>query len=324
MKAKQISALIVGVLIVSDVSAQEELKTIPSIERVKYITLETSPTLWEGSFHTNGAARIVWRGNGATDYVAAASPKGSFSFENIYSTLVPRLEQAGSTNRDMRVVLYGRDYESSFMRQIRGTRPGPDDFTYTGYLRHTRENKKVVRELMSSVRDQSVPREKETFEAMLRDYPLVTGDKPVARVYRKDLHDAASRAALEDAFWEGRRGDTEVWTKKILATIQMPDNLSPEEQEAHIRRREKYLWEAWGLPLSPEEEERAIAIRLAEWRAVCNFLNPPPAKLIAGEVTIETGQEEDGAQAPSRSWLYVAILSALCAGVVLWLIRRKR
>ena len=64
---------------------------------------------------------------------------------------------------------------------------------------------------------------------------------------------------------------------------------------------------AQGLTLaSPEEEERAIDKELAQWKA-------------------EYGFPEDEDTPPShRPWLYAAILSALCAGAVIWLIRKKK
>jgi len=61
---------------------------------------------------------------------------------------------------------------------------------------------------------------------------------------------------------------------------------------------------------SREEEARAIEEELAQWKAERGFPN----------------DEEDDADTPpaNRPWLYAIILSALCAGAILYFIRRKR
>jgi hypothetical protein len=301
---KHVCLLIAGMLLVSGVSAQEKGKPIPSIGQLKCITLQTSPTLWEVVFYTNGTAWMVW---GDEDFPynvviplrriraredahwgipddAAAAPKGSVPFEEIYNLLIPRLKQDGNAKKDMRVVLYGRNYTDPRLDEVRSTRvPTIDNFSYTGYLRGTRENREIVRKLMSETRDKAVPENKETFEARLRDYPFVAGGKPVAHVYSENLDCAFFHVAWNDAFVD----------------------LTKEQKEAL-----KWLQDNG---IVHEETER----RLAEAADLRKAYDELQKETPAGSAVVEA----EG----SRPSLYgTGLLAVLCAGVALWFMRKKQ
>ena len=85
-----------------------------------------------------------------------------------------------------------------------------------------------------------------------------------------------------------------------------------EKIEAFMRDDVIMRWAMQGrIFSSPEEAKRAIEVELAKWKAEIGFA--------------DTTEENDADKPPTnRPWLYVGILSALCVGAVLWLIRRKR
>ena len=271
MRMKQISALMVGMVLVSGVSAQERERTPPKLEQVKSITLKTKPSRWVGIFYSNGAASLEWYvglvSSGFLDDTDAIAPRGSFSLKEVYSLLVPRLKQDGDPKTTMLVHIDSISQETFF----------------GGYLEQTEENKKIVRKLMNRLCNKVVPRHKETFERLLGKYPLLTGDMPTSRVYKEDPDQIAFRIA---------EGDTIDW----------------ELMESEPKRRIKERRIAEGLPpVLTEEEERAIKESIAKSQAFYESL-----------------RESQQGKAASRLWLCVGILSALCAGAVFWLIRRKR
>ena len=276
MKMKQIGAVVIGMLLVSETLAQERERTPPKVEQVKSITLKTKPSRWVGVFYSNGAAKLEWyggTGSSGLDNTDAFAPRGSFSFKEVYNLLVPRLQQDGDGKTTMLVHIDNTSQETFF----------------GGYLEQTEENKKIVRKLMNRLCNKVVPGHKETFERLLREYPLLSGDMPVSRVYKEDPNQTAFLIA---------HNDTIDWDRI----------------KEGIRRSVKERREETGMPDAlTEEEERAVAKELAQWRG---YYGLPPEMA-----------EDDSGGTPSpanRPWLYVGILSALCAGAVLWLIRRKR
>ena len=277
MKTKQIGAVIIGVLLASGVSAQEEGRIIPNLEQVKSITLNTSPTQWRGTFYPNGAAKLEWGRDGLFEETDAIAPKGSASFEEIYNMLSPRLKQDGFSSRDMCVYL-----------RVAGDSP-----TRAWYLEQTEENKEIARTLLNRLYKKVVPRNEENFERLLNEYAFLIGDDPISHIYPKDIQNIAFCAAEADTIdWQAEAENIREFKKAMRAGKGMPD-------------------------LSPEEEKLAIDEEIARRKAVYEF-----AKEKLAETTV--GQDEGGAQAPSRLWLYVGILSALCVGATLWLIRRKK
>jgi len=152
-------------------------------------------------------------------------------------------------------------------------------------------DKDVMRTLMYGLRDKTLPldgmfSDKDVFESMFAMYPLVPGDEPIPFKYAKYDY-KVPRAALEDTgYWQ--------------------------EMEDAMKRYQKARREADGRPEMSPEEERAITEKVAREKA-------------AYILSLQTFAEDEGrAQAPIRPWLYIGILSALCAGAVFWLIRRKR
>ena len=96
MKMKQISALMVGVLLVSETLAQERERIPPKLEQVKSITLKTKPAYWIGIFYSNGAAMLELDSTGLKSQ--AFAPKESFSFEKTYALLIPHLRSSRELN----------------------------------------------------------------------------------------------------------------------------------------------------------------------------------------------------------------------------------
>ena len=107
MKMKQIGAVIIGVLLVSETLAQEREQVPPKLEQVKSVTLRTKPSRWVGIFYSNGAAKLEWGGwpvsRGFLDNSDAFAPRGSFSLKEVYNLLVPRLKQDGDPKTTMLV-----------------------------------------------------------------------------------------------------------------------------------------------------------------------------------------------------------------------------
>jgi len=257
MKMKQISALIIGVLLASETLAQE--REIPKPDQVISIWLETKPTLWRGWFYSNGEATLDYGGAGGPN-PQMDTPPGSFPLEEVYSRLVPCLKQDGAIS----VVFF-----------MGGTN------MYVGYIEQTEKNKAVVRKLMQELYEKATipgpycPREE--FEEYLATRPFILGDLPPLFEYKK----AYSRAQREKA---------EVFMRDDVIMIRAMQGRT--------------------LP-SPEEEERAIAEELAKRTAKIDF-----ADMTKGD---------DADKPPTnRPWLYVCILSTLCAGAVIWFIRKRR
>jgi len=188
MKAKQISALMAGVLFASaEMPAQDgdsadpslgqpnyyerlmehaRTREVPSLERVEYITLTTRPTIWEGRFFRNGSA-ILSYGRANRLNPQATAPKGSFSFEDVYRLLAPRLERYEYSGQDMYVCLH--------------LARGELDLAW-GFL-STEENKEIARKLMRELSKKALPlhkgfSSKKEIEGLLATYPLVSGDEP--------------------------------------------------------------------------------------------------------------------------------------------------
>ena len=161
MKMKQISAVIIGVLLLSDVSALEGERVIPSLDQVKSIKLSARPTLWEGTFYPDGSATLEWGGSGLLD--KAGIPKGRISFEEVYNILAPHLKPKNDRGKVMPVFL-----------RVAGDEPA------RAWYIHAEENKGLVQTLMFNLRDNVNPDDCgilgwKSFEERLRDYPLVPG-----------------------------------------------------------------------------------------------------------------------------------------------------
>jgi len=243
MKGKRFIVAIVGVLLASaEMPAQEEGKThyervmamlqeggraVPDFEQVPCITLETSPTRWEGRFFPNGSA-ILSYGSVEGLNPQAAAPKGSFSFEDVYRLLAPRLK---TDEVGMNVYLH-----------VAG-----DDINLAWGLPRTEENKEIARKLMRGLSEKALPLHngvstKESFEELLATRPLVPGDEPTPSVVSRYSRRVA-RAA---------EGDTKDWMRIKEAMRQM----------ARERRKET------GMPDAlTDEEERAVAKDFARRRA---------------------------------------------------------
>jgi len=257
MNMRQVSALILGMVLVPDVPAQEREWELPKPGQVGNIWLETHPTGWRATFYYNGRATLDYGGPGGPN-PRADTPPGSISVEEVYSLLLPCLKEGGTTRWDMSVVFF-MGGENICVR----------------YIEQTEENKTVVRALLGELLDKAtIPGPffaKEHLEEFLATEPFIDGDLPPIFEYKK----VSSREEREKA--------AAFMRKNII------------RKRAGLRQ----------LP-SPEEEERAIDEELAKWKAKCGF------------------PEDEDTPPPNRLWLYAVILSALCAGAVLWLIRKKK
>jgi hypothetical protein len=158
------------------------------------------------------------------------------------------------------------------------------EINYSWYIAPTEENKAVVRTLMCELRDKAMPSSKEKFEELLSRIPFISGDPPVPFTYGEGV-DGVAYVAARDGL-----------TREEVLKGANPKGQEPEkEQPVPVREQ----------PVTPPEE--------------------PPAKATAEPTPVagEDGSPEPPAP-PPRLWLYSGILAALCAGVALWLMRRKR
>jgi len=184
---KQIAVWFVGLLLVSEASAQEEDMSKFGVDQVFWISLRTSPTLWDGVFYRNGSAELKWGGSGSFDM--AIAPKGSFSFEEVYNLLIPHLKRGRDRRDDTGIVLVA-DPKTSM----------------GGCLVNTEETRAIVRALMFELRDKASPSSKEIFEERLARYPLLQGDEPVPYVYKnfdRRGYWNARKDTEDPAMWEG-------------------------------------------------------------------------------------------------------------------------
>ena len=294
MKTREVVVFIIGMSAVAGTLAQERERSIPTLGQVYEITLQTYPTLWAASFYPNGAAMLDFGGAGGFNPQAAA-PKGSFSFKEVYDLLVPRMNPNPSERRLpnenltedqlMQILNSSRD----MVVRLIGTSP---ETSCVGYIAHTEENDKAVRTLMFRLRDKVLPikngvSDKEKFEGILAKFPFLAVDQPIPFTYTKYNEKAAQSA------WE----DVGEWPRKA--------------SEVHLKRREEQKQEM------SEREQPAVGKKAPQPDAT------PKATPVKTTVAEEDEGEAQEASAPSSLWLYAVILSALCAGVALWLIHRK-
>jgi len=261
---------------------------VPSLNQLKEIIVE--PYRWRGAFYANGAAMLELDSTGLKSQ--AFAPKESFSFEKTYALLIPHLRSSREINYDNRDGIM-------FVSFLTADETDPSSF----YLR----DKDVMRTLMYGLRDKVMPSPdlfpKTHFEGVLTMYPLVPGDMPMPFIYPD--YDRKAIAVAE--------GDTIDWEKRV-------------ERE---RRHPKALRELNGITEIPPEElipiAEVAAQRKAEYfLAVEAFYGSTAEQDEGGAQASLPSLENEEQEMPSRPWLYVGILSALCAGAVFWLIRRKR
>jgi len=298
MKKRLVAALAAGVALVSETAVQMERRPIPSLGQVKSIILSPYSTHWKGVFYPNGGAELRWGGTGTADWEGtfAIIPRESFSLEDIYNLLTPRLEQGRYSPLDVNVYFH-----------VDGDDERP---SYPWCLRETEENKEITRKLMSGLRDKAVPRDRETFEELLRERPFLHGDTPVAHTYSiklsKDIQLGIYGDIRSDVFKEAY----EEGAKMIFANRRKGYEIRGIEQPASEKESE----ERW------LEEHRKAKEKAAR--------EPPPPPVTAESLIAELGYGVPPAETPpppSRPWLYAGALALLSAvGAAFWRIRRKR
>jgi len=185
MNMKRINALIVGTVLASALSAQEREWELPKPEQVGVIEMETTPTLWRGTFYPNGSARLDYGGAGDPNPQKTA-PEGSFSFEKVYNLLTPLLKPERDGREDTHVVFF-----------MSGTK------MYGGFIKQTEENKKVVRALMHELADKATVHvtfhSEDLFEELLATKPFILGDEPFARDEKARRISGTSRPPMTEA-----------------------------------------------------------------------------------------------------------------------------
>jgi len=216
---------------------QEGGRAVPDFEQVTRITLTTRPARWEGRFFPNGSAILDYGGTGGPNPQAAA-PKGSFSFEDVYRLLAPRLKADGE---GMYVCLY---VASGELNLAWGFPP-------------TEENKEIARKLMRGLSEKALPLNngvstKKEFERLLATHPLVPGDEPTPFVVSRYSKRAALATEGDTKDWKRIKEDMRQSVKERRIAMGMTDSLTEEEERAvakeFVRRRASY-------GLSPEMAE---------------------------------------------------------------------
>jgi len=223
---------------------------------------------------------------GALPIDNAAAPVGSFVFEEIYNLLVLHLNPNQVYNEDINVVF------ETIISNRRHT-VGGGDVEDTG----------TIRKIMYGLRDKAVNRDEERFQNALRQCPLVRGDdadgNPIPGYVRTPY---VKMPECLDPFADDppapKDGNTENATPQE-ARETVPDN---GKAQTPLPDREAVRPDA---PDSPNSNVATASLPLVD-----------EAQRLEAVVTM-------GAP-PSRLWLYAGILSTLCAGVVLWRIRRKK
>ena len=162
MKKTLIFSLIAGTLFVLMALLAMADISIPNINQLREITLNSYDTGWLARLFPNGSARLVY---GASFSDSANIPEGSFSFKGKYDFLIPYLKQKPNNKEEcISVGLYFGDSGKGF------------------YL----EDKEVMRKIMHELCDKAVPFEKESFAHLLREYPLVPGDPPYLKAEEEE------------------------------------------------------------------------------------------------------------------------------------------
>ncbi|MCL1857232.1 MAG: hypothetical protein FWF84_06320, partial [Kiritimatiellaeota bacterium] len=91
---KRIVTTVVGILIALSTTTMIAQASIPSIEQVYLIRLQSShDTPWDGYFRPDGSATLLERRGGKS-----TAPAGSFSFAGIYNLLVACLKDRSGVN----------------------------------------------------------------------------------------------------------------------------------------------------------------------------------------------------------------------------------
>ena len=158
------------------------------------------------------------------------------------------------------------------------------------------EDKQVMRTLMYELRDKVVPLNRSSFELYLSQYPLVPGDEPSPFSYGWDE--------------EGYRAAQKTFHGKVSSIFSPPIILTNKE--------DRQDWEI------PEFNKSELIYLFGTRRFGLHSIST------AIKTQIIAAQEAEDVSLPkipaplSRLWLYGGILAVVCAGAVLWLIRKKK
>jgi len=284
MKMKKNVMLFVGALLASSALTEERMMTILSLDKVEVISLHFGSLSWYVRFISDGSGYAYIAGGGPIGVPVSA---GTFSFEEIYNLLVPHLKPNYEYIEDIGVLF---DYNVSTKgNPIRGG----------GFL----ENTEAISKLILLLRDKMEIRDTGQLDDLLLNRPLFPGydadGNPIPGYVRTPY---VKMPECLDPFADDppapKDGNAE------NATPQEARKTGPDNGEAQT-------------PLPDREALQPDAP------------DSPNSKVATASLPLEDGAQRLEAAAttdtpPSRLWLYVGILSALCAGVALWFIRRKR
>ena len=160
---KQTLTLVISVLFVTTSFPQEKDNPIPSLDKLSGIMVCYASD-WIGRFYSEGSA-CLFVGSG---FISADAPEGSFSFEEIYTTIVPHLK-LDEDDKSLAVIL--------------------DEWKDTDLPVFYLADKEVMRKIMHGLCDKVVPWDKTLFENALRKYPLVPGDPPYLKAEEEVIGD---------------------------------------------------------------------------------------------------------------------------------------
>jgi len=217
---------------------------------------------------------------------AAVAQENTFSFEEIYNLFLPHLKP----NRE-----YVEDINVFFTRDVS---PEGIPIGERGWL----GDRETIRKLMHSFRDKMEVRDKGQFEDIFVKHPLVWGDdldgNPIPGYARRPYVEMVASDPFADDPPAPKDGNAE------NATPQEARKTGPDNGEAQtpLPDREAVRPDA---PDSPNSNVATASLPLAD-----------------GTQRLETVATMG--TPPNRLWLYVGILSVLCAGAVLWRIRRRK
>jgi len=283
MKTEKIVMLFVGALLTSSAFSEEPKASIPSLDKVKEISLSFSSS-WYARLFPDGGGHVAFPGGG---WPAATAFEETFSFEEIYNLLVPHLKPTREYEEDIGVFFE------------RGVSPEGMPFGGGGVL----EDRETIRKLMRLLRDK-MEWDKRQLEELFVKRPLFSGydadGNPIPGYVRTPY---VKMPECSDPFADDppapKDGNAENATPQE-ARKTGPDNNG--EAQTPLPDREAVQPDA---PDKPNGKVATASLPLADG-----------TQRLEAVATMDTP--------PRRLWLYVGILSALCAGVAVWFIRRKK
>lgn len=121
-------------------------QALPSVQNTAQIALVVDNG-WMLTIRPNGSAVLVF---GSNPLDKAESPEGTFSFQDIYNTLVPKLKET-SEKGDIAVAIRTSGATSTTARYI---------------------NRSEVKPMFAKAQQQSTALDKARFDALVKDHPI--------------------------------------------------------------------------------------------------------------------------------------------------------